>query len=230
MDYSYLEFENSFRGPEELVKKDFENYLPFFADKKNIADLGCGRGEFLELLRENGINGGYGVDLSAEMTEYCRGKGLTVLKEGALEHVGSLADNSIDAFFTAHMVEHIPPDKFIELIDKSITKLKPGGILLAETLNPSSVFSLGLYFMDPTHVFPVHPLTFKFFMEKSGFKDIEIIYRQHLPEDFLMLDQIIPGPEATALERAYSSTVMKLQILINSSFTNFIYAIKGKKE
>jgi SAM-dependent methyltransferase len=230
MNYSYLAFENAFRGSEENVKEEQMNYLPYFRGATDVLDLGCGRGEFLEHMRDLGVREARGVDLNEEMLDHCRAKGLTVIKEDALAYLRTLESESIDGVFTSHLVEHLSPHTFIELIPEVYRVLKKNAHLVAETLNPGCLFALGPYFMDLTHTFPVHPLTFKFLLEEQGFNALEFHYRQYLPPDYLTLNILPPGTEPlTPLEEAYKATVFKLQTIINAACINFIYALAGKK-
>jgi SAM-dependent methyltransferase len=229
MDFSYLAFENSFRGSSECVKKEQEAYLPFFQGRDRVLDIGCGRGEFLELLRENGTAQAYGIEINGDMLACSRSKGLSVLEEDALSHLEKLPDDSLEGIFISHVVEHLEPEDFLRLIPLAHSKLAGGGVFLSETLNPQSLFSYGPYTMDLSHVFPVHPLTFRFLLEKQGFREMEFRYRQYLPPEFLTLTPVAGGATPSPLEEAYNDAVKKLQLIIDLVFKNFIYALAGKK-
>lgn len=230
MNFSYLDFENRFRGNSCEVKQEQEKYIQYFLGKKVVLDIGCGRGEFLELLREHGVIDAYGIEISDEMIEHSRIKGLKVFKEDALSHLEKLDDDSLEGVFISHVVEHLKPADLLTLVSLVYSKLAKGNYLLAETLNPQCLFSLGPFFMDFTHIFPVHPQTFNFILEVLGFTHIDFIYRQYLPSEFLTLDQI-PSAFRTdsPFEEAYANTVMKLQLIIDQVFRNFIYCIVGRK-
>jgi O-antigen chain-terminating methyltransferase len=230
MTFSYLEFENRFRGSAADVKKEQEKYVPYFSDRQRVLDIGSGRGEFLELLRESGVRDAYGVDIYDEMVELSRARGLRVLKEDALRHVEGLEDSSLEGVFISHVVEHLAPPDLLKLIALIHRKLVPGSFLLAETLNPQCLFAIGPYFMDFTHLFPVHPLTFRFVLESQGFSGIDFIYRQYLPPEFLKLSHIPPeARQGTPFEEAYTESMNKLQLIIDQVFMNFIYCIVAKK-
>lgn len=230
MDFSYLEFENRFRGQSSEVKKEQEKYLPYFAGRRVVLDIGCGRGEFLELLRAQGVSEAYGIEINEEMIKHCREKGLRVVKQDALTHLKGLADGSLEGVFISHVVEHLPPADMLAMISLVHRKLGTGQYLLAETLNPQCLFSMGPYFMDFSHVFPVHPLTFSFVLESQGFHGIEFLYRQYLPPEFLTLDPIpADALTGTPFEEAYNNTVTKLQVILDQVFKNFIYTIAGIK-
>lgn len=228
--FPYVEFENRFRGESADVKAEQEKYLRYFIGKETVLDIGCGRGEFLELLIKNNVTNALGVEINDDMFELCKKKGLNVFKDDAISYLGKIEDQSIDGIFISHVVEHMKPDYLMELITLIHGKLKKGCYIISETLNPQCLFSIGPYFMDPTHIFPVHPHTFRFLLEANGFRNIEFVSRQYLPDDFLKLNQIdINKERLTQIEEAYSKTVSKLQTIIDLVFMNFIYSIIAMK-
>jgi len=169
-------------------------YLPFFKDCRQVLDLGCGRGEFLELLGEAGIPA-RGVDTSPECAALCRSKGLDVACEDLFEHLRSIPDGSLDGISAFQLVEHLPAHRLPELIRLAAAKLCRGGRLAIETPNPECLAALAMYFyLDPTHQRPVPAALTRFYMEECGFGDIEVHYLcpaaefapglDGLPEDF----------------------------------------------
>ncbi len=229
MEYSYLEFENRFRGDEEQVREEQRKYLPFFAGGLQVLDIGCGRGEFLELLRAQGAEEAYGIDIDEEMLAHCRNKGLKVKKEEALSHLRGIVNEELDGIFISHVVEHLVPGDFLALVGEAFRALKKGGSFVAETLNPACLWGLTTFTIDLSHRAPIHPLTFQFLLEAQGFREISFLYRQYLPEDMLTLTQIAVGPDSTLLERALGDNMRKLQIIISCAFRDFIYGITAKK-
>jgi 2-polyprenyl-3-methyl-5-hydroxy-6-metoxy-1,4-benzoquinol methylase len=194
-DWRYAGFENRYRGNEEEVKKQQAQFLPYFDKAGKVLDLGCGRGEFLELLRENGIDA-QGIDLNEQMIEICRDKGFDCQKGDVIESLNQCQDNSLGGIFSSQVIEHLPPHYLQRMIELAYFKLVPGGHLVLETLNPASVFGLvQIYFLDLTHQKPIHPQTLKFLMETSGFEDVEIQYSAPLEEEQL---QTLPGADETA--------------------------------
>ena len=194
-DWRYAGFENRYRGDEEEVKKQQAHFLPYFDKAGKVLDLGCGRGEFLELLRENGIDA-QGIDLNEQMIEICRDKGFDCQKGDVLESLNQCQDNSLGGIFSSQVIEHLPPQYLQRMIELAYFKLAPGGHFVLETLNPASVFGLvQIYFLDLTHQKPIHPQTLKFLMETSGFEDVEIQYSAPLEEEQL---QTLPGADETA--------------------------------
>ncbi|MDT3428095.1 O-antigen chain-terminating methyltransferase [Paenibacillus forsythiae] len=174
--FDYLLFENRFRGSNEDIRNRQLKYLPYFENKENVIDIGCGRGEFLELLLNNNISA-KGIDLTDEMVEYCQDLGLPVDKQDALIYLEQQNDNSIGGIFLGQVIEHMPFDNIIRLVEISWQKLKPGCYLIMETPNPQTlaIFNRSFY-MDPTHVKPVHPLTVQFLTESVGFRESNLIY------------------------------------------------------
>lgn len=170
----YFDFENHFRGSREHVKRMQHMYLPYFSGCKNVIDLGCGRGEFLELLKENGICA-IGVDVYDEFVEYCTSKGL---KARCMDAIGYLERvDGTDGIFASQLVEHLQTAQVIRLCSLAYEKLKKGSYAVFETPNPTSLaIYANSFYIDPSHEKPVHPQTLKYFMQKAGFTEIQIIY------------------------------------------------------
>jgi O-antigen chain-terminating methyltransferase len=191
-DWHYAAFENRHRGNEEEVKKQQFQFLPYFKEKGKVLDLGCGRGEFLGLCRENGIDA-KGIDLNEQMIEICQDKGLDCQKGDVLEALAEWQDNNLGGIFSSQVIEHLPPAHLKKLIELSYFKLTSGGHVVLETINPASVFALvQIYFLDLTHQKPIHPQTLKFLLESSGFVDVEIKYSSPLEQERL---QTLPGAD-----------------------------------
>lgn len=194
-DWRYAGFENRYRGNEEEVKKQQSQFLPFFKQAEKVLDLGCGRGEFLELLQENGRDA-EGIDINGQMIEVCRDKGLICQKGDILKTLIKYNDSSLGGIFSSQVIEHLPPPYLKRMIELAYFKLAPGSYLVLETLNPASVFALvQIYFLDLTHQKPIHPQALKFIMETSGFEDVKIHYSAPLEGEQL---QTLPGADETA--------------------------------
>ncbi|MRN54367.1 class I SAM-dependent methyltransferase [Paenibacillus monticola] len=176
LKFDYLLFENRFRGSNDDIRNRQMKYLDYYKNKKNVLDIGCGRGEFIELLLENNITA-KGIDLTDEMVEYCQDLGLPVEKQEAIHYLEQQEDNSLGGIFLGQVIEHIPFESIIRLVELARAKLMPGSYLIMETPNPQTlaIFSRSFY-MDPTHVKPVHPLTVQFLAESVGFRETNLVY------------------------------------------------------
>ncbi len=176
MDAMYADFEEVFRGPSVHVTEVVKEYLPdvLALDRHGpIVDLGSGRGEWLELLKDAGVDA-YGVDLNQEFVEQCQARGLKVLLADACEHLAGVSERSLSAVTAFHLVENVPIDRVIELIDLSVRALQPGGLLILETPNPENlVVGASSFYVDPSHVRPLPPGLLAFLVEARGLADVE---------------------------------------------------------
>lgn len=164
----YFQFERDFRGTEEEIRARQSFYLPYFRERKNVLDLACGRGEFLELMRELKVPA-RGVDLDADMIGRCREKNLDVIQGDVFAHLAGLPDGSLDGIFSAQFVEHLPAELYANLIAQCARKLIAGGVLAIETPNPEclAIFSQTFY-LDPTHVRPIPPGQLRYLFTEAG--------------------------------------------------------------
>lgn len=172
LDYAW--FAERFRGPEERIRKGFDFYRPYFRGLSSVLDIGCGRGEFLELMREDSVSA-RGIDLSDESVAGCRSKGLTADVADLFPFLAAQPEGEFDGIFSSQVVEHIAPDRLPEMIRLCAACLRPGGVLAIETPNPDCLAIFATFFyLDPTHVRPVpHPLL-EFYMQESGLGSIEV--------------------------------------------------------
>jgi SAM-dependent methyltransferase len=168
----YFAYESRMRGSTELVRDKQRGYVKDFRDAAPVLDLGCGRGEFLSLLDEAGIEA-KGVDVDADMVAYARGEGLEVEHAGAVEYLEGLPDGSLGGIFAAQLLEHLPAPTVVSLLELAGAKLRPGGLLVAETINPLSPLALRNYFADLTHAQPLVPETLELLARQAGFASIE---------------------------------------------------------
>jgi Methionine biosynthesis protein MetW len=211
--YKYLAFEDRFRGSRDEIRARMTSYLPFFEGASDVLDVGCGRGEFLELLAGAGI-GARGLDLNHEMVETCRARGLDVTEADAVGYLSSLADGSLGGLFAAQVVEHLQPAYLLSFLELAFHKLRPGGRLILETLNPSCwVAFFESYIRDVTHVWPLHPETLQFLVVASGFTTVDLEYRSPVAD----ADKLQPvtatasmGPVLADLVDSFNANVEKL--------------------
>lgn len=180
-DAFYVEFEERFRCSRAEVRDRLRGYLPYARQAWEsvgggmLLDLGCGRGEWLDLLRENGL-GATGVDMNRLNIAQCRSAGLDAVEGDAIEYLRCLPDNSFAAVTGFHIIEHLPFEMLIRLLDETVRILKPGGMALFESPNPQNVL-VGTcnFYYDPTHRNPLPGPTTRFIVESRGLTRVEIL-------------------------------------------------------
>lgn len=187
-DHFYLAFENKHRGSRDLIRNRLSFYLPFLAplkalyEKPAALDLGCGRGEWIELLAEQKFSP-RGVDLDPGMLQICREQNLPVSEGEALAYLSSLPDASQTVISAFHLIEHVTFDTLSSIVNESIRVLQPGGLLIMETPNPENlVVGTNNFYLDPSHKNPVPALLLKFITEYAGFSRSKIVRLQESPE------------------------------------------------
>jgi 2-polyprenyl-3-methyl-5-hydroxy-6-metoxy-1,4-benzoquinol methylase len=192
LGFDYGRFAERFRGPEEYVKAGQQFYLPYFKECRNVLDLGCGRGEFMEMLQQAGIPV-RGIDLGEESIALCRQKGLDAENADLFECLSGLAEHSLDGIFCSQVVEHLPPERLPEMVRLSASRLAPGGVIAIETPNPEclAIFSTHFY-LDPTHTRPVPPALLAFYMEEFGIGGIGVHRRAPAVESMPSLAELPP--------------------------------------
>jgi O-antigen chain-terminating methyltransferase len=174
LPFDYGRFAERFRGTEEYVKAGQAIYLPYFTGLQNVLDIGCGRGEFLEMMRVASVPA-TGIDLSEESVATCRHKGLDAEVADLFVYLENLPEASLDGVFCSQVVEHLPPEKLPLMIRLATSRLRRGGVIAIETPNPEclAIFATHFY-LDPTHQRPVpHPLL-AFYLEEYGVGNIEV--------------------------------------------------------
>lgn len=191
--YKYAGFEDHFRGSAQEIRLRLADYVPYLAGATDVLDVGCGRGEFLELLAEAGIRA-RGLDVNHEMVEICRARGLDVIECDAVSYLTELEAHSLGGLFAAQVVEHLEPSYLVELLDRAHAALRPGARIVLETINPACwVAFFESYIRDITHVRPLHPETLKYLLLATGFTDVDIVFRAPVPES-AKLQSVTPIP------------------------------------
>jgi O-antigen chain-terminating methyltransferase len=173
-EFDYARFAERFRGSEDYVKKGQQFYLPYFTGCREVLDIGCGRGEFLELMRDAGV-AAHGIDLSRESVDLCRQKGFEADVADLFVYLADLPEASLDGIFSAQVVEHLPPERLPDMIRLAASRLQRDGVLAIETPNPEclAIFASHFY-LDPTHTRPVPHALLAFYMEEYGLGGIEV--------------------------------------------------------
>lgn len=212
----YFDFENYFRGSRELIKKRQNEYLPYFSKCRNVLDIGCGRGEFLEIMRDNGIHA-TGVDFYEPFVDYCTEKGLNAVCMDGIAYLSS--QNGFDGIFAGQVIEHLTVSQIVNLIDTAYTKLPEGGVLIMETPNPQSLsIYVNAFYLDPSHIKPVHPETMRYLLKNTGFSNVDIIYTEASRPDIT-----IPPIKG---EDEFNHVMCKIQ---NMLFGSQDYAVVARK-
>lgn len=183
-DSFYSSFENKHRGSRESIKERLNAYMPFIEPLKDIypgetiLDLGCGRGEWLEMMQSIGFDG-MGIDHDEAMLSYCRDLGLNVKTGDIISFLESMADESVAIVSSFHLVEHIGFYNVKRLVEEFFRILKPGGLLIMETPNPENIIvSTNNFYLDPTHVAPIPSALLSFLVEYEGFERNKILRLQ----------------------------------------------------
>ncbi len=200
VDAFYYVLETSLRGSEAEIKQRQQEYLPHLtiADPTlPVVDLGCGRGEFLEIMREQGILA-FGVDTNAKNIEEVRQKELDVRQEDVVDFLESAAPNSLAAVTAFQVIEHIPNADLRKLIKLAYEKLAPGGFLLLETVNPYCLETFRTYYLDPTHQNPVPLDLLSVLYQFYGFAETEVIFQNPIKPN-------IPATQSQALGSFYQN-------------------------
>ncbi len=183
-DIDYAGFEDVFRGESGEVQKAQERYLTLFPPPSEpglVVDIGCGRGEMLELLRHEGHEV-LGVDTDAGMVDVCTRKGLPAVVDDGIHFLSQTEESSLKGIFCAQVVEHLITPELEQLVRLALRSLRTGGVLVVETINPRSSFAIGNHFYaDTSHVRPVHPETLRFICEQVGFSRVQLEERSPHP-------------------------------------------------
>ena len=169
----YFAFESRMRGSVDAIRERQRRYVDDFREHAPVLDVGCGRGELLGLLREAGIEA-KGIDADADMVAYARGEGLDVEQADLVEHLEKLDEGSLGGIFMGQVVEHLPAPTLVLALTLAAAKLRPGGLLVAETINPLSPLALRSYFADLTHAQPLVPETLELLARQAGFAETEV--------------------------------------------------------
>ncbi|HEX8966313.1 MAG TPA: class I SAM-dependent methyltransferase [Chloroflexota bacterium] len=165
--FDYFEFEQRFRGSPTEIRDRQSMYADLFLGRQHVVDLGCGRGELVELLRERQV-GVVGVDSNAAMIRFCRSRCLPVVQADLFEYLAAQPNASLDGLSALQVIEHFAPDRILDLLAAAAVSLSSGATVVVETVNPACATALGNFFVDPTHVRPVPVQLLCYLFERAG--------------------------------------------------------------
>ena len=213
------------RGSEAGIGERQAGYVRYFEGATDVLDVGCGRGEFLDLLRGAGIPA-RGVDADLDMVLRCREQGLDVACADALHHLAELPDASQGGLVSIQVIEHWPTPTLIDFIQQAARTLRPGARLLIETLNPESLLVLyRWYWLDVTHERLVHPQALQYLLRVAGFHDLECVFAPP-PDGPLRIPPLpVTGTDAPALQPFNAAT----QYLNDLLYASFDYAVVARR-
>lgn len=179
---TYLGFEDQFRGSREQIRARLADYMPMFAGASDVLDVGCGRGELLDLFREHGISA-RGVDVNGAMVDACRERGLRADTADAVSYLQGLPDASLGGLIAIQVVEHLEPPVLVRFLETAFLKMRPGAPIVLETINAACWMAFfETYIRDLTHARPLHPDTLKFLVQASGFSHSDVRFRAPVVE------------------------------------------------
>ncbi len=209
LSLAYKAFEDRHRGGGEDIRTLLRRYLPWFEGCRRVLDVGCGRGEFLTVLRDAEISA-YGVDVDEGMVEACREQGLEVVCDDARHHLDGLAPGDVDGVFSSQVVEHLSTAELMSLLDAVYRKLDRGGVFVVETPNPESLFVFSSFFyVDLTHVRPIHPEAMVWALDATGFVDVRIERLLPVPDEA----RLQPVPEEVRSDAAWAAMATNVERL-----------------
>jgi SAM-dependent methyltransferase len=225
LSHKYVGFEDAFRGSSDDIQRRLRDYVAVFAGSSDVLDIGCGRGEFLALLRDSGISAS-GIDLNDAMVAVCHEKGFEATKADALSYLRGVPPGSLGGLFAAQVVEHLEPGYLTRLLEAAFDGLRPGAPIVLETINPACWFAFfESYIRDITHVRPLHPDTLRFLLIASGFQQVEIRYRAPYPEH----EKLQPIPTSAALGDSVDTINGNVEKLNSLLFTYLDYAAVARR-
>lgn len=202
-------FEERFRGTREDLLDRYRVVAERLVDHGPVLDLGCGRGEFLELLGVLGVEAS-GIELDLALVKETTERGLAVEHGDGLAWLEGLADGSLGALVLIQVIEHLSQQGILDLVALAARKLRPGGQLLVETVNPQSLYVYAhAFYLDPTHTRPVHPAYLTFLFEEAGFGNVTVEWRSPPPAADV-LEEIPASRKSDAVSNANARRVNEL--------------------
>lgn len=192
-DSFYIEFEDTFRGAREDIAQRLRVYLPYLTPfagdaTAHMVDVGCGRGEWLGLLQQQGYNA-TGIDLNQDMVDACHAEGLQAQCQDAIAYLRQQPEGSLVLVTGFHIIEHLPFEILLALFDAALYALRPDGLIIFETPNPENI-KVGAcnFYTDPTHLNPIVPDVAQFIARQRGFAHAELLRLHPYPESHMLVE------------------------------------------
>ena len=202
---NYFTFENEFRGEKNLILERQKPYVKYFKDCKNVLDIGCGRGEFLELLKSKKIKA-VGIDMDDGMVNECKRKKLVVYKVDLFDYLLKSVPNYYDGIIALQVVEHLNSRRVQNFVKLCFDKVKMGGYVIFETVNPLCPQALSYFWADLTHEKPLVPQVLRHIFKQYGFSQVDIIGRTPV---FPNVPDLIKNPNDLAIYGDYAIVARK---------------------
>lgn len=224
---TYVGFEDQFRGTRDEIRARLLDYVPVFAGCTDVLDVGCGRGELLDVFRAHGI-GARGVDLNGAMVEACRERGLTADTADAIAYLDALPNESLGGLIAIQVVEHLEPPVLTRFLETAFLKMRPGAPLVLETINAACWMAFfETYIRDLTHARPLHPDTLKFLVQATGFSHADVRFRAPVTE----ADRLprVPAPSDPTLAELAETLNAHADRLNGRLFSSMDYALVARR-
>jgi SAM-dependent methyltransferase len=231
---TYVGFENRFRGSQDEIRTRLSDYVPVFASASDVVDVGCGRGELLDLLRQNGVTA-RGVDTNEGMVQLCRARGLDVEQGDALGFLERQSDGSLGGLAAIQVVEHFEPGYLLRFLETAYHKMRDGAPLILETINPACWMAFfETYIRDITHRQALHPDTLRYLVQTSGFTRVDVHYRESVREsdrlEHASASEVGPTTEAHVALASVIRTVNDHAEKLNARlFSSMDYAVIARR-
>lgn len=227
----YVGFEDRFRGSQADIRARVTDYVALFAGATNVLDVGCGRGEVLELFREAGIPA-KGIDLNPSMIEVCRDRGLEATMADAVGYLETQPDASVGGVLAIQVVEHLEAAYLSRFLELAFHKLTPGATMVLETINPTCwVAFFESYIRDMSHRWPLHPDTLEFLVAAHGFSQVGVQFRSPVSETGKLRRVSAPGGGAVdpAINDLIATVNAHADQLNARIFSHMDYAIVARR-
>jgi SAM-dependent methyltransferase len=226
----YVGFEDRFRGSQEEIRTRVDDYLPILATASDVLDVGCGRGELLDLLSHHGITA-RGVDTNDAMVQLCRARGLDVERDEALRFLERQPDGSLGGLVAIQVVEHFQPAYLLRFLETAHHKMRRGAPLVLETINPACWMAFfECYIRDVTHRQALHPDTLRYLVQTSGFTNVDVQFRSPVSEgDRLARVSGAPAPDDPGIAALVAAVNAQADTLNARLFSSMDYAVIARR-